>query len=121
VAVARSDIPPWGAGTEQRPAPTLRLRHGDLDLALPCSADTGTAACARIALDIVDELRRASPGYERADRVRRDRDRDRGGYDGGDRPYRGDGLRPAPPPSRDGRRDRDDDGDGGDNGDGRED
>jgi hypothetical protein len=68
-------------------APTLHLRYRGFVLDLPCSADVDTATCAKIALGIIDHLRRGDWGgnddvrRDRGDRGRRRGDRDN--YDEG--------------------------------------
>ncbi len=63
-------------------APTLHLRYRGFVLDLPCSADVDTATCAKIALGIIDHLRRGDWGgnddvrRDRGDRGRRRGDRD---------------------------------------------
>jgi hypothetical protein len=89
---------PWGMERQMPPgmhhpgmnvAPTLHLRYRGFVLDLPCSADVDTAACAKIALGIIDHLQQE--GWSGSpDGMRRDRG-SRGGRDRGDRgPRRGD-------------------------------
>ena len=66
-------------------APTLHLRYRGFVLDLPCSTDVDTAACAKIALGIIDHLRRGGWGDDHMRRDRGDRERrrgDRDDYDG---------------------------------------
>jgi hypothetical protein len=53
-------------------APMLHLRYRGFVLDLPCSADIDTAACAKIALGIIDHLRQGDLGGNNDD-IRRDR------------------------------------------------
>jgi hypothetical protein len=62
-------------------APMLHLRYRGFVLDLPCSADIDTAACAKIALGIIDHLRQGDLGGNNDD-MRRDRGH-RGRWDRG--------------------------------------
>jgi hypothetical protein len=62
-------------------APMLHLRYRGFVLDLPCSADIDTAACAKIALGIIDHLRQGDLGGSN-DNIRRDRGH-RGRWDRG--------------------------------------
>jgi hypothetical protein len=69
-------------------APMLHLRYRGFVLDLPCSADIDTAACAKIALGIIDHLRQGELGgnngdihQDRGHRGRGDRGHSRGNRD----------------------------------------